>query len=150
MLSVVATSGANVLTVWQDFGTRGTRGHHAAPASAVRPVIGTAFDYDSARFGDFDNDGRDDILLQNDTGDLTILRTNSSGRALEHRPASARCPPASASTAPATSTARAGDDILLRSPTQVAVLPMNGVTPQPHGRCWATPRRTSSTPATAT
>ena len=123
---VVATSGANVLTVWEDFGARGPRRTPTPTGIRGQAFTTTAFDYDSARFGDFDNNGRDDILFQNDTGDLTIWRTNSAGVCpsiidIGSLPAGFRVD----GTGNFNSTA--GDDILLRSPTQVAVLPMNGI-----------------------
>jgi hypothetical protein len=91
-----------------------------------------AFDYDAARYGDFDNNGRDDILFQNldPAQPLAVWQTNSSGGlssvvSLGPVPAGFRID----GTGNFNSTP--GDDILLRNPTTLAVLPMNGFTPQP-------------------
>jgi hypothetical protein len=126
---VVATSGANVFTVWGDQGTAGRADTDLGGIRGQAAVV-TAFDYDSARFGELDGNSRADILFQNDTGDLTLWRTNAAG-VLSAIDGIGSLPAGFRIDGTGNFNATAGDDILLRSPTQIAVLPMNGITPQP-------------------
>jgi hypothetical protein len=76
---VVAVSGAEVLFAWEDYGSR--------PADASPPGIRgqtfstSVFDYDKARYGDLNNDGRADILFENENpwSPVAIWQTNGSG-----------------------------------------------------------------------
>jgi hypothetical protein len=91
-----------------------------------------AFDYDAARYGDFDNNGRADILFQNldPAQPLAVWQTNSSG-ALSSVVSLGPVPAGFRIDGTGNFNSTAGDDILLRNPTTLAVLPMNGFTPQP-------------------
>jgi hypothetical protein len=73
----IASSGSNVVIAWEDSGTRATD----PTPTGVRgqKLVTTAFDYDSARIGDLDGNGRADILFQNDTRDVAVWQTNSAG-----------------------------------------------------------------------
>ena len=73
----VATSGANVFIGWQDFGVRA--GDMTPTGIRGQLLTTTTFDYDSARLGDLNDDGRADILFQNDTGVVAVWQTNGGG-----------------------------------------------------------------------
>jgi len=126
---VVATSGANVLFAWEDEGTVG-RADTAPTGIRAQAFTTTAFDYDSARFGDFGPNGRSDILFQNDTGDIALWQTNNAG-ALSAISSLGSLPSGFRIDGTGNFNNTAGADILLRSTNSVAVLPMNGTTPQP-------------------
>src|SRR5262249_45604298 len=60
---IVGVSGTTVLTVWTDSVARpGDSSSNNIQAQAAKAPV---FDYDSAAFGDFDNNGRSDLLFQN-------------------------------------------------------------------------------------
>jgi probable HAF family extracellular repeat protein len=89
-------------------------------------------DFDNARLGDFDANGRADILFQsvNPAADAAIWQTNSSGT-LSSATSIGPVPSGYRIDGTGNFNSTPGDDILLRSPTSLAVLPMNGTTPQP-------------------
>jgi hypothetical protein len=98
---------------------------------SVDDFVSLFFDYDAARFGDFDNNGRADILFQNGDPALpaAIWQTNSSG-ALSGIVSLGPVPAGFRIDGTGNFNSTAGDDILLRSPTSVAVWPMSGFSPQ--------------------
>jgi hypothetical protein len=122
----IAVNGTNVLIGWEDYGSRPTdttpTGIRAQAFSA--PV----FDYDSARYGDLNANGRADILFQNDTGDIALWQTNSAGglssvNSLGPLPAGYRID----GTGNFNSTP--GDDILIRKVNELDILVPNGTNP---------------------
>jgi hypothetical protein len=129
LVSDVAINGANVLTSWTDFQSNSS--DNSPPGIRAQAAIAPVFDYDGAQFGDFNANGRADILFQNvnPATDAAVWQTNTSG-----------IPSSVSSLGPVPAGFRidgtgnfngtAGDDILLRSPTSVAVWVMNGTTPQ--------------------
>jgi hypothetical protein len=125
----LATSGANVLFAWEDEGTVG-RADTAPSGIRAQAFTATAFDYDSARHGDFGPNGRSDILFQNDTGDIALWQTSSAGT-LSAISSLGPLVPGFRIDGTGNFNGTAGADILLRSTNSVAVLPMNGTTPQP-------------------
>ena len=88
-------------------------------------------DHNNARYGDFSNDGRSDILFQSDNagGSAVIWQTNSSG-ALVNTTSLGPIPSGFQIDGTGNFNSAPGDDILLRSSTSVAVWVMNGTTPQ--------------------
>jgi hypothetical protein len=86
-------------------------------------------DSDSSRYGDFDNNGRSEVLFQSDAGAIVIWQTNSAG-ALSNVVSVGSLPTGFRIDGTGNFNSTAGHDILLRSPTSVAVLPMNGTTAQ--------------------
>src|SRR5262249_28816725 len=77
-LPTIGISGGNVLTAWTD---AASRAGDSSPASIqAQAFTAPVFDYDSAAYGDLDNNGRSDILYQNlSTSAVAIWTTNSLG-----------------------------------------------------------------------
>jgi len=88
-------------------------------------------DHNNARYGNFGNDSRSDILFQSDNagGSAVIWQTNSSG-ALVNTTSLGPIPSGFQIDGTGNFNSMVGDDILLRSSTSVAVWVMNGTTPQ--------------------
>jgi hypothetical protein len=123
---VVGISGGNVLTAWEDFASRPS--DMSPPSIQAQAATAPAFDYDSAAYGDFDNDGRSDVLLQSlSTGAVAILSTNSAGVLATGSPVGS-LPAGFKIDGTGNFNSTPGDDILLRSAAsgQVAVWVMNG------------------------
>jgi FG-GAP-like repeat len=129
LLPVVAVNGSNVMFAWDDFGVRAS--DPSPEGVRARAFTQTVFDYDSAQLGDFNNNGRADILLQNDNpaSDASIGQTNTAGLISSFTPIGP-VPSGYRIDGTGNFNSTADDDILLRSPTQVAVWVMNGTTPQ--------------------
>jgi hypothetical protein len=129
LFSAGAVNGSNVVITWEDFGPRPTD----TSGTGIRAQAFTApvFDYDSAQYGDFNNNGRADILFQNDNpaSDAAIWQTSASG-ALSTVSSLGPVPAGFRIDGTGNFNGTAGDDILLRSPNSVAVWVMNGTTPQ--------------------
>jgi hypothetical protein len=127
----LAVDGNNVMVTWQDNGSRTT---DPDPSGIrARAFTAPAFDYDSARYGDFSPaDSRADILFQSDnpSAPALIFQTNSSG-AFASNTSLGLVPSGYRIDGTGNFNSTAGDDILLRSPNSVAVWVMNGTTPQP-------------------
>jgi hypothetical protein len=115
---------------YQTASTNYTLGLSAAPLQATG-FTATTFDYDSARYGDFNKDGRADILFQNDNPaePAVIWQTDSAG-AFTNDISLGPVPSGFRIDGTGNFNSTAGDDILLRSPTSVAVWVMDGTTPQ--------------------
>jgi hypothetical protein len=73
---VIATSGGNVMTAWQDYASR--PGDTSPPGLQAQAFSTPGFDYDSASFGDFESTGRSGLLFQA-TGFAVIWTTNAAG-----------------------------------------------------------------------
>jgi hypothetical protein len=103
----------------------------SAGALPAAGFTATAFDYDSARYGVFNKDGRADILFQNDNPaePAVIWQTDSAG-AFTNDISLGPVPSGFRIDGTGNFNSTAGDDVLLRSPTSVAVWVMNGTTPQ--------------------
>jgi hypothetical protein len=79
LFSDVAVNGSNALTSWEDFQPNALDNS----PSGIRAQAATVpvFDFDDARFGDVNANGRADILFQNidPSQPLALWQTNSSG-----------------------------------------------------------------------
>jgi hypothetical protein len=125
----VGVNGPNALIAWQDYGSRPT---DTSPTGIRAQAFTTpSFNYDSAQLGDFNNNGRADILLQNDNpaSDASIAQTNTAGL-ISSFTSIGPVPSGYRIDGTGNFNSTAGDDILLRSPNSVAVWVMNGTTPQ--------------------
>jgi hypothetical protein len=121
----VATSGTGVVFAWTDVGSRAT---DASP-SGVRAQLftTTAFDYDSARLGDLDGDGRADILFQNDNGNAgcVVWQTDEHG-SVSSISAFAPLPAGFRIFGTGDFNSTPGDDMLLRNGPQLAIWSTSG------------------------
>jgi hypothetical protein len=128
--SDLAVSGSNVLTAWEDYLSHTS--DVSPPGIRAQAATLPLFDFDSAQYGDFNANGRADILFQNvsPTADAAIWQTNSSG-VLSSITAIGPVPSGFRIDGTGNFNSSSGDDILLRSTNSVAVLPMNGISPQP-------------------
>jgi hypothetical protein len=128
--SDIAVIGSRMLTSWTDLSSNplDSSGGGIRAQAATLPVL----DYDSARYGDFNANGRADILFQNINPalDAAIWQTNASG-VLSTISAIGPVPGGFRIDGTGNFNGTAGDDILLRGPNSVAILPMNGTTAQP-------------------
>jgi hypothetical protein len=128
LLSVVAAAGANVLTVWEDFGSRGT---DLSPAGIRgQAALSTAFDYDSAPYGDVNNNGRADILFQNDNpaAPAALWQTDTSG-ALSSITSLGALPAGYRIDGTGDFNSTPGGDILIRKVNEIDILVPNGTNP---------------------
>src|SRR5262249_12038102 len=125
-LPAIAISGGHMLTAWMDSANRpGDMDANSIQAQAAKMPV---FDYDSAAFGDFDNNGRSDLLFQNaSTGQVAIWTTNDAGVAA-NIVSGGSLPPGFKIDGTGDFNSTPGDDILLRSAAsgQVAVWVTNG------------------------
>jgi hypothetical protein len=126
--STVAVSGSNVVIAWHDLGARPT---DPEPGGIrAQAFTTTVFDYDSAGIGDFDGNGRADILFQNDTGDVAVWQTNGAG-ALSAITSLGQRPAGYLIDGTGNFNSTPGDDILLRSSGgSLAVWPTSGIAVQ--------------------
>ena len=121
----VATSGSNVLIAWTDYAPHPT--DQSATSIRAQQFTTTVFDYDSARLGDLNGDGRADILFQNDTGDVTVWQTNGNG-GLSAITDLGQLPAGFHIFGTGNFNNTPGDDILLRSSSgTLAVWPTSGI-----------------------
>jgi hypothetical protein len=121
----IAITGGNVLTAWDDFASRpGDTDPRSIQAQAATTP---GFNYDSAAYGDFDNNGRNDLLYQNlSTGAVAIWTTNSAGVAAAIA-APGSLPAGYKIDGTGNFNSTPGDDILLRNGSgQVAVWVTSG------------------------
>jgi hypothetical protein len=122
---VVAIHGSNVLTAWTDSASR--PGDSSPNSVQAQAFIAPGFDFDSAAYGDFDNTGRSELLLQNlSTGSVAIWTTNAAGVAASVV-SGGSLPPGFKIDGTGNFNSTPGDDILLRSSDgTVAVWVTNG------------------------
>jgi hypothetical protein len=122
---VVGITGGNIVTAWTDFASR--PGDTSAPSVQARAFSAPGFDYDSAAYADFDNNGRSDLLYQNlSTGAVAIWTTDSAGVAVATA-APGSLPSGYKIDGTGNFNSAPGDDILLRgSGGQIAVWVTSG------------------------
>jgi hypothetical protein len=110
---VVGIAGRNVITAWEDNASRpGDMSFGSVQAQAAKMP---GFDYDSAAFGDFDNNGRSDLLFQNpSTGQVAIWTTDGNG-VVASIVSGGALPPGFKIDGTGDFNSTPGDDILLRS-----------------------------------
>jgi hypothetical protein len=122
----LAISGSSVVAAWDDNGVRTTDTDPPGIRGGVFTT--TVFDYDSAQYGDLNANGRADILFQNDTGDIALWQTDSSG-ALSNINSLGPLPAGYRIDGTGNFNSTAGDDILIRKVNEIDILVPNGTNP---------------------
>jgi hypothetical protein len=128
LLPAVSTNGSNVVLTWQDSGAR--PGDMDPTGIRGQAFTTTALDYDSAPHGDFNNNGRSDILFQNENpaAPVALWETNTSG-ALASIISLGALPAGYLIVGTGNFNSTPGDDILIRKGTEIDILVPNGTNP---------------------